>query len=322
MPPEVTDQPQPSVAESSVEDRLTAFFGGPKAAPPQQPTPESEPQSDPDIPQPADDQEPVAEQQADESDETETTEAPSLEEVDWNGKRYSIPAELKPALMMQADYTRKTQELAEVRKALESEKFVMNSNAQFQQQVQPLLDKQRELASYKEQAKKIDWTQLSTDQKIDLDRELRSIDQQLSELNGQIGTSYQAHQQQFGQAVLHAVAATESFMAKQVPNWNEAEGNQLHQYGLWLGIPKAKLTTGWFADPVATHVMWKAQQWDMLLYSKPQVANKSSNAPPFSKPGSNAVQGSVKQSEYRKARDQLKKSGSLEDAAKLFLRMK
>lgn len=43
-----------------------------------------------------------------------------LEEVEHDGKKYRIPKDLKPALMRQDDYTRKTQELAHARRALEA----------------------------------------------------------------------------------------------------------------------------------------------------------------------------------------------------------
>lgn len=44
------------------------------------------------------------------------------EEVEHEGKKFRIPKELKSALMMQADYTRKTQEVAEMRRAVEEER--------------------------------------------------------------------------------------------------------------------------------------------------------------------------------------------------------
>jgi hypothetical protein len=45
-----------------------------------------------------------------------------FEEIERDGKRAKIPAWLKPELMMQADYTRKTQELAEARRGFEGER--------------------------------------------------------------------------------------------------------------------------------------------------------------------------------------------------------
>ncbi len=48
--------------------------------------------------------------------------AEELEEIERNGRRAKIPAWLKPELMMQADYTRKTQELADARRAFEAQR--------------------------------------------------------------------------------------------------------------------------------------------------------------------------------------------------------
>src|SRR5262245_29152614 len=45
-----------------------------------------------------------------------------LEEIEFSGKKYSVPKSLKGGFMMQADYTRKTQELAEHRRGFDSER--------------------------------------------------------------------------------------------------------------------------------------------------------------------------------------------------------
>jgi len=273
---------QPVAPESSVEDRLASFFGAPPKATPNAPQ----------APIESDTQEPLeAEQSAELATEDQGTEEADgqpevdYEEIDWEGEKFQVPAKLKPALMMQSDYTRKTQEIAEVRKALEAEKFQLQANVHFTQQVQPLLQKQQELLSYKEQAKKIDWTQLTTDQKIDLDRELRNIDNQLGELNNSLGSQYEQHQANIGRAVTQAVMNTEQYMAQKVPGWNNSEGAKLRNYGLQLGIPEMKLNAGWFTDPVATEVMHKALKWDELQAGKPSVTNRASNAPPVVKPG-------------------------------------
>lgn len=52
-------------------------------------------------------------------DNEEGSQEDDLEEVEHSGKKYRIPKELKPALMLQADYTRKTQEAAEARRAFD-----------------------------------------------------------------------------------------------------------------------------------------------------------------------------------------------------------
>ncbi len=52
-------------------------------------------------------------------DEEQPGQEEDLEEFDWNGKKIKGPKGLKDGLLMQADYTRKTQEIAETRRQLD-----------------------------------------------------------------------------------------------------------------------------------------------------------------------------------------------------------
>jgi hypothetical protein len=77
-----------------------------------------------------------------------------LAEVEIDGKPYKVPAELKDKFLMQADYTRKTQELAEQRKAVEATLQQLGSVSQAEQQAMVqvgLIDAQ--IAEYND----IDW---------------------------------------------------------------------------------------------------------------------------------------------------------------------
>jgi hypothetical protein len=62
--------------------------------------------------------------------EGETEIEDDLEEIERGGRRAKIPTWLKPELMMQADYTRKTQELAQARRALEAERDTVQHTSQ------------------------------------------------------------------------------------------------------------------------------------------------------------------------------------------------
>ena len=53
-------------------------------------------------------------------------------EVELDGEVHSLPAALKGAFLRQADYTRKTQELAEHRRALEAERRALGDHARAQ----------------------------------------------------------------------------------------------------------------------------------------------------------------------------------------------
>ncbi|MFC3070521.1 hypothetical protein [Phenylobacterium soli] len=69
------------------------------------------------------------EAEAYESEEGEG-EAPDTFELELDGQVHTLPAALKGAFLRQADYTRKTQELAEHRRALESERMAVAEQAQ------------------------------------------------------------------------------------------------------------------------------------------------------------------------------------------------
>lgn len=89
-------------------------------------------------------------------DEGEET-AESLEDVEFEGKAYRLPKELKRALLRESDYTRKTTEVAEQRKALDTERAALVQHAETSR---ALLDEHAKVVAIKSQIdayKDIDW---------------------------------------------------------------------------------------------------------------------------------------------------------------------
>ena len=77
-----------------------------------------------------------------------------LEEIERDGKRYKIPAALKPELMMQADYTRKTQELAAERKAIADQRSMVEQASEAELNAYAAVwNIDQQLAAYQ----KLDW---------------------------------------------------------------------------------------------------------------------------------------------------------------------
>jgi ribonuclease HII len=68
-------------------------------------------------------------------EETEGTEVQAVEddteEVEWDGNKYKIPKAIKPGLMFQSDYTKKTQALSEQRKAFEQHEQAVQAERQY-----------------------------------------------------------------------------------------------------------------------------------------------------------------------------------------------
>lgn len=63
-------------------------------------------------------------------DDGNPLDADDAEEIEHDGRKYLVPKALKPLLLMQADYTRKTQEVAEQRRAVQAERQALHQTSQ------------------------------------------------------------------------------------------------------------------------------------------------------------------------------------------------
>jgi hypothetical protein len=70
----------------------------------------------------ADNEQPHDEDRADPNEDSE--------EIEHEGRKYLVPRALKPLMLMQADYTRKTQEVAEQRRAVQAERQALHQSSQ------------------------------------------------------------------------------------------------------------------------------------------------------------------------------------------------
>lgn len=76
---------------------------------------------------------------------------------------------------------------------------------------------------------------------------------------------------------------------------------------------------GRFADPRFLHMAFKAAKWDTLQSGKGKSLEAARQAPPVLKPGASKGPTVAAEQKYRDQRATLRKSGRVEDAAKLFL---
>jgi len=92
-------------------------------------------------------------------DQTET-EGDDLEDVEWEGKKARVPAEIKAALMRTDDYTRKTQAVAEERKALETRAQTLTQQAETVEALQADYGKVHALDMQVKAFEAINWDEL------------------------------------------------------------------------------------------------------------------------------------------------------------------
>lgn len=94
------------------------------------------------------------------ADDQPENEDDDLEEVEFDGVKARVPPAIKAGLMRNADYTRKTQEVAESRKALEQREAALNQQAEAVQALETDFGKVHALNAQIKAFEAIDWDAL------------------------------------------------------------------------------------------------------------------------------------------------------------------
>jgi hypothetical protein len=202
------------------------------------------------------------EAQAVDSEEEETT--IEFEEVEYNGKQYQVPSELKDALLMQGDYTRKTQEVAEQRKAFEQQRQEFEQAVQAQQQNLQEYAQIAAIDGQLEQYKSVDWNKFTEDDPVQAQQEFFKY-QQLKDMRQGMAEQvkqreYEALQKQQATLAKQLEQGKET-LAKEIPGWSDDLRNDLASHGQTYGYSAEEMNQ--VIDPRAIKVLN-----DAYLYRK------------------------------------------------------
>ena len=193
------------------------------------------------------------------------------EEIEHDGKKFKIPKELKESFLRQADYTRKTQELAELRRAVEAEK------AQVTQTNQAVLQGRARLMAVDEalqQYSKVDWDQYQAQDPQGAQSafikytQLKDTRQQLAGDLYAFEQRSALEQQQAHAKLLEEGAAT---LQREIPGWGIELQGKLRDFAKDFGYSKEELAA--VADPRAIkllHAAWLAREVQKKPQTKPQ----------------------------------------------------
>jgi len=205
------------------------------------------------------------EQQAEDGTDDETEE--ELDGAKIRGTKAAIE-KIKAERLMQADYTRKTQTVAEERKAVEAERETLRQDAQFHQANIQAVAKITAINEQLEAYRKIDWDALSDSDPVQaqkLDRQMRNLEAQRGQIGqhlAQVQQQQALHQQQ-GTAKLVEKAA--DYLRREIPNWSPARDTALRQYAEKQGIPAAAIPNVVMHMPAFGVALHKAELYDQLV---------------------------------------------------------
>lgn len=251
-----------------------------------------------------------------ESDETaEPTEGDGEdegEEVEFEGKAYKVPKGIKEALLRQADYTKKTQEVAEQRKSVEERAQALDQQQRVMAQTFDKAVEFREAQKRLSQYEQIDWYTLAQNdpaQATQLNIAYQQLQREAQTKYGEWKQAEQQTQQLTEQNRQQMLVKAEAELKTRLPNFGPQVAEKIAKAGKEYGITDQELNS--LIDPRYVHVLHDAMKWRALQAEKPKAMQKVADAPKAIKP--QAAQ--PKNRNNQAALERLKKNGRVQDLA-------
>lgn len=238
-------------------------------------------------------QEPVDEPQAipdTEPDETggvaaQPNEEEDLEEFEWDGKPIRGPKGLKDGLLRQADYTKKTQEVAARAKALESREAEINQRHEATEAELDARAGLRTLNTELERFKNYDYAAYQRHHQQDpmAANEAWAYKQDLAgrkaELEATVGKAQQERTATAQQETAKRWQETAAYAAKEIPGWSKETANKVLDYA----EQQAKVPADFLErnmSPVMMQVLYEAMIGRQTL-TAPLAANPTPQPQPL-----------------------------------------
>ena len=252
---------------------------------------------------------------ADEETPTETVQAYT---VKVDGEEFEVTLdELRDGYQRQADYTRKSQSLAEQRKAYEANlQAVQNERQQYAEVLEQMSQNQNyELQRFEN----IDWKELKDEDPMEYMEkrlEYQEAKDKITQLNNERARVQQQSQQEFNEIVTQKVQQEAELLAKALPEYSEPGSTlktDLRNYALNLGFPANEI------DSITDHRVVLVLHKAMLQDNAARGVKKVKVAPKVVKSGTPQTKSQRVKKVAQVKRERLSKTGHARDAANVFL---
>lgn len=208
-------------------------------------------------------------------DGEESPKADEVVEVEYEGKKYQVPPELKDSLLRQSDYSRKTAELAEQRRAFEAERQNMQAMAHVQQENMQLVAVKTALEAQIEQFQNVDWGRFSEEDPVRAQSayfQLSGLKERLNGVSEQLRQNESAAQQRQQETLAKAIEENRAILQRDIKGWNDELYNKLQKYGMELGYSQQEVNHA--IDARAWKTLHKAYLYDQMLAKAQSKASK------------------------------------------------
>lgn len=207
------------------------------------------------------------------------------DEIEVDGKKFALPksaaAKLNAERLMQADYTQKTQAVAEERKAIAAEREAVQRHQQQAQQFISELAKVTAIDEQLAQYHNLDWTSLIDEDPqgaMKLQQQQRTLEAQRAQVAQAITQKQNEHALNEQQAIAKQVQEAEAYMAREIPGINPERVAAIQKYATTHGIDERTFFQTIVKQPQFAVAMHKAELFDQL--AKKQTAKPQAPAAP------------------------------------------
>lgn len=222
------------------------------------------------------------EPEVDEDDQPEPEPEDDFEEFDWNGKKVKAPKGLKDSLMMQADYTRKTQEVANTRKELEERAARLDQQFSASEEYLDARADLRMVAKELERFEGFDWSAyqqarmtdpLQADEAWNYAQHLRA---QKAQLEGVVQQHESSRTAAVQQEIAKRMQETHEHVKANLKGWTPDTDKQVIDFALSKGVTREQMQN--LMNPLVYEMLYLARIGHEAL-AKPAPNPKKQAAP-------------------------------------------
>lgn len=187
---------------------------------------------------------PTADQSDNTDGDTQGVDPEAFEEVEYEGKKYALPPELKDAILRQADYTRKTQELAQTRQQAEQTFAQQQARIEAERANIQAVARLTALDERLQQYAGVDWDSLSQSNGELAQREFMKY-QQLKDSRQQFVAQIQQHESQRAmqeqQETARQLQEANEALSREIKGWSPDYAQSLREVAKSLGAKEEQL---------------------------------------------------------------------------------
>lgn len=261
-------------------------------------------------------------EQSELDEDTEEQEQPQVFSVKVDGKEVEVTLdELQKGYSRTQDYTRKTQQIAEVRKQTEAELQAVRAEREQYAQLLGALEAQVQQVSQPN----IDWDRLYQEDPIEWVRQrevMRENQEKAAAIQSEQQRLSQLSQQEQAQFMQQKLQHEQEALLAAIPDWKDAKKAQaekalLVEFGQKIGFTPDELKS--VVDHRAVLMLRKAALYDQMMSKRGNIKPVTNNGPRPAKPG---AAGRVSNTtEAVRAQQRVAKTGRVDDAANAIFQL-